>query len=161
MAGAARKTCAGPEVDPGAGREIHAAFGCARPQHGRDQQVAPGANGAAALYEDDGETRAYARGTSVTREFRHQTEGDTLTISIGAPAGPYRPASRDVWLLARRAAPARVTAGGAPIPRVTFAELATHAGAAWSVDESGVVTVRMHDDFVATTVSLEGVEAPR
>ena len=123
--------------------------------------VAPGANGAAALYEDDGETRAYARGTSVTREFRHQTEGDTLTISIGAPAGPYRPASRDVWLLARRAAPARVTAGGAPIPRVTFAELATHAGAAWSVDESGVVTVRMHDDFVATTVSLEGVEAPR
>jgi hypothetical protein len=122
--------------------------------------VAPGADGAASLYEDDGETRAYARGVSVTREFRQQTTGDTLTIAIGAPAGPFRPAGRDVWLLVRREPPARVTVGGAAISRVTFAELATHAGPAWSVDESGVVTVRLHDDFVATNVSIEGA-APR
>ena len=123
--------------------------------------VTPGANGATTLYEDDGETRAYTHGMSVTREFRHQTEGDSLSISIGAPVGPFRPASRDLWLLARRAAPVRVTVGGTAVPRVAFAELATHAGAAWAVDESGVVTVRMHDDFAATTASLEGVEAAR
>jgi ethanolamine ammonia-lyase small subunit len=118
--------------------------------------VAPGADGVATLYEDDGETRAYTRGVSVSREFRHRTDGDTLTIAIGAPQGTFRPASRDVWLLVRRAPPARVTVGGAAVPRVTFAELATRAGAAWAVDESGVVTVRMHDDFVAMSVSMEG-----
>jgi hypothetical protein len=90
------------------------------------------------------------------REFRQQTTGDTLTIAIGAPAGPFRPAGRDVWVLVRREPPARVTVDGAAVPRVTFAELATHAGPAWAVDESGVVTVRMHDDFVATNVSIEG-----
>jgi hypothetical protein len=118
--------------------------------------VTPGADSAATLYEDDGETRAYTRGVSVTREFRQQTTGETLTVAVGAPTGTYRPASRDLWLLARREPPARVTIGGAPIARVPFAELASHAGPAWAVDESGVVTVRMHDDFAATTVSLEG-----
>jgi alpha-glucosidase len=118
--------------------------------------VAPGAGRGAALYEDDGETRAYTRGMSVTREFRQQTTGDTLTIAIGAPDGPFRPASRDMWLLVRRAPPARVTVGGAAVPRVPFAELATHIGAAWAVDESGIITVRLHDDFVATSVSIEG-----
>lgn len=117
--------------------------------------VTPGADGGASLYEDDGETQGYARGASVTREFRHQTMGGALTITIGGPAGAFRPASRDLWLLVRREPPARVTVGGTAIPRVTTAELATHAGAAWTVDESGVVTVRLHDDFVATTVSLE------
>jgi hypothetical protein len=118
--------------------------------------VAPGADAVAALYEDDGETRAYTRGGSVSREFRHQTDGDTLTIAVGAPEGAFRPASRDLWLLVRRAPPQRVTVGGAAIPLVTFAELATRAGAAWAVDESGVVTVRMHDDFVATSVLMQG-----
>jgi alpha-glucosidase len=122
--------------------------------------VASGADGAASLYEDDGETRAYTRGTSVTREFRQQTMGDTLNIAIGGPAGPFRPASRDLWLLVRREPPGRVTLGGAAVSRVAFAELATHPAPAWAVDESGVVTVRMHDDFVATNVSIEGA-APR
>jgi hypothetical protein len=122
--------------------------------------VAPGADGVAALYEDDGETRAYTRGVSVSREFRQQTTSDTLTIAIGAPEGAFRPASRDLWLLVRRAPPARVTVGGAAVPRVPFAELATHPGAAWAVDGAGVVTVRVHDDFVQTSVSIEGA-APR
>jgi alpha-glucosidase len=119
--------------------------------------VAGGADGASALYEDDGETRAYTRGLSVSREFRQQTAGDTLTIEIATPAGPFRPASRDLWLLVRRAPPARVTIGNAAVPRVPFAELATRTGPAWAVDESGVVNVRMHDDFVATAVVLDGV----
>ena len=121
--------------------------------------VTPGADSTATLYEDDGETRAYTRGVSVTREFRQQTTGETLTLAVGAPTGTYRPASRDLWLMVRREPPARVTVGGAAVPRVTMAELATHAGAAWAVDESGVVTVRMHDEFAATTVSIEGAAA--
>src|SRR2546425_621027 len=67
--------------------------------------VMPGADGEATLYEDDGETRAYAQGMSVTRVFRHQTTADTATIAIGAPTGPFRPAGRDLWLLVRRTNP--------------------------------------------------------
>src|SRR5439155_1292917 len=64
--------------------------------------VMPGADGEATLYEDDGETRAYAQGMSVTRRFRHRTTADRETIAIGAPDGPFRPAPRDLWLLVRR-----------------------------------------------------------
>ena len=122
--------------------------------------VMPGADGDATLYEDDGETRAYAQGMSVTRRFRHRTTADRATIAIGAADGPFRPPSRDLWLLVRRAAPARVTVGGAAIPRVSVAELATQRNAAWAVDESGVVNVRMRDDFAATEVIVEGPERP-
>jgi alpha-glucosidase len=118
--------------------------------------VIPGADGTSTLYEDDGETAAYLRGTSVTREFRQQTSPDKVTIAIGAPSGPFRPASRDLWLLVRRDAPAVVMVGGAALPRVTMAELASRTGAAWSVDEAGVVNVRLHDDFAATEVSIGG-----
>jgi hypothetical protein len=119
----------------------------------------PGADGTSTLYEDDGETAAYLRGTSVTREFRQQTAAGKVTVAIGAPSGPFRPAARDVWLLVRRDAPARVTVGGAAVPRVTMAELASRTGAAWSVDEAGVVNVRLHDDFAATEVSIESAAA--
>jgi alpha-glucosidase len=122
--------------------------------------VMPGADGEATLYEDDGETRAYAQGMSVTRVFRHQTTADTATIAIGAPTGPFRPAGRDLWLLVRRGSPSRVTVGDAAVPRVGLADLATQKSAAWAVDEAGVVNVRLHDDFAATQVSIEGA-APR
>ena len=122
--------------------------------------VMPGADGEATLYEDDGETRAYAQGMSVTRRFRHRTTADRETIAIGAPDGPFRPAPRDLWLLVRRAAPARVTVAGAAIPRVSVTELATQRNAAWAVDDSGVVNVRMRDDFAATEVIVEGAERP-
>jgi len=122
--------------------------------------VMPGADGEARLYEDDGETRAYAQGMSVTRVFRHQTTADKETIAIGAPAGPFRPASRNLRLLVRRESPSRVTIGGATVPRVSLAELATQTSAAWAVDEAGVVNVRLHDDFAAIEVSIEGA-APR
>ena len=120
----------------------------------------PGADGEATLYEDDGETRAYAQGMAVTRTFRHRTTADRETIAIGAPDGPFRPASRDLLLLVRRAAAARVTVAGAAIPHVRLAELAAERNAAWAVDENGVVNVRMRDDFSATEVIVEGSERP-
>jgi alpha-glucosidase len=120
----------------------------------------PGGDGEASLYEDDGETRAYVQGMSVTRVFRHQSTAERETIAIGAPTGPFRPASRDLWLLVRRASPARVTVGGVAVPRVSAAELPTGTRSAWTVDESGVVNVRLHDDFAATEVTVEGAERP-
>ena len=53
-----------------------------------------------------------------------------------------------------------MTVGGAAVPRVGLADLATQKSAAWAVDEAGVVNVRLHDDFAATQVSIEGA-APR
>jgi alpha-glucosidase len=123
-------------------------------------RVMPGADGEATLYEDDGETPAYTQGMAVTRVFRHQSSAGKATIAIGAPAGAFRPASRDLWLLVRRELPSRVTIGGTPVPRVTMTELATHAGPAWAMDEAGVVNVRLHDDFGAMEISIES-EAPR
>jgi hypothetical protein len=74
--------------------------------------------------------------------------------------GPFRPSSRDLWLLVRRASPTRVTVGGVAIPRVSAAELPTETRSAWTVDDSGVVNVRLHDDFAATEVTVEGAERP-
>ena len=120
----------------------------------------PGADGEATLYEDDGETRAYAQAMSVTRTFRHRTTADRETIAIGSPDGAFRPAPRDLLLLVRRASPARVAVAGVAIPRVSAAELAAQRHTAWAVDENGVVNVRMRDDFIATEVIVEGPERP-
>ncbi|PYQ81358.1 MAG: hypothetical protein DMG03_20245, partial [Acidobacteria bacterium] len=66
---------------------------------------------------------------------------------------------RDLWVLVRRASPARVSIGGVEIPRVSPAELGTQTRSAWALDEGGVVTVRLRDDFTATDVTVEGAEA--
>ena len=116
----------------------------------------PGADGESTLYEDDGETSAYKRGMSLTRVFRQRSTADRVTVTIGAPDGPYRPASRDVWLLVRRESPSRVAVGSTTVPRVAIGELRTHLGAAWAVDADGRVNVRFADDFLTTEVSIEG-----
>jgi len=54
--------------------------------------VMPGADSEARLYEDDGETRAYAQGMSVPRVFRHQTTADKETIAIGRARRTVPPA---------------------------------------------------------------------
>ena len=118
--------------------------------------VVPGADGESTLYEDDGESSGYKRGLSVTRAFRQRSTADRVTVNIGSPDGPFRPASRDPWLLVRRQSPSRVAIGSTTVPRVPIEELATRQGAAWALDAEGVVNVRLHDDFAATEVSIEG-----
>jgi alpha-glucosidase len=122
--------------------------------------AAAGGDGETSLYEDDGETRAYEQGMSVTRVFRHRSTAESETIAIGAPTGSFRPSPRDLWLLVRRASPARVAVGGVAVPRVTAAELATATRSAWAVDDSGVVNVRLRDDFTAIEITVEGPERP-
>ena len=115
--------------------------------------IAPGGDGESTLYEDDGETRAYAQGASVTRTFRQRASADALTVSVAAPTGTYRPGVRDLWLLVRRDPPAHVIVDGAPLPRVTMAELANRSSV-WATDDNGLVTVRIPDSFRATEVSF-------
>jgi len=77
----------------------------------------------------NGETRAYAQGMSVTRVFRHQTTADKETIAIGGARRPFRPRRPRSVALVRRESPSRVTVGGATLPRVSLAELATQRSA--------------------------------
>jgi alpha-glucosidase len=123
--------------------------------------VAPGADGERTLYEDAGESRAYGQGLSMTRVFRQQTAANRTIVAVGAPAGPYRPAARDLWLLVRRDAAARVSIDGNEVAQVAFADLATRTGTAWAVDDSGIVNVRMRDEFAAREITIEGASPPR
>ena len=61
-----------------------------------DLDVYPDADGAFTLYEDDGVTRAYARGESAEQTFTCRTTAAGLTVTIGPSTGRYagQPTSR-------------------------------------------------------------------
>ena len=48
------------------------------------------------VYEDDGETMAYAKGASCTRTFRCVREGSVVKVGVSACVGKYRAAARDI-----------------------------------------------------------------
>ncbi len=58
-------------------------------------QIYPGAQGEASLYEDDGESMAFARGDFSRRRFVQRQSGGRAELRIEAQRGPWRPAPRD------------------------------------------------------------------
>ena len=106
--------------------------------------VYPAARSEASLYEDDGESTAYARGDSARRRFSQQRDAKGATIEIGAIDGRYRPAPRDLLLtLVGEAQATRVLADGQPLPRVERDALSSAAGG-WGVDD-GAILVKLRD----------------
>jgi hypothetical protein len=120
--------------------------------------LAPATQSEATLYEDDGLTLDYRNGTFAARRF-HQTRDDkTAAIEISAPAGPYRPAARDLVLeLWLEQAPAGVSAGTgpakAPLSRFEAATLAK-APRGWMYAD-GLLTVKDRDTFEPMHFSIE------
>jgi alpha-glucosidase len=119
-------------------------------------QVFPATSSDGTLYEDDGETMAYAQGASMRRRFSQTRTATTTTLDVAAPDGSYRPAARDLILsVVSNGEPSRVTSGTATLTRYTPAELSTHASG-WTVaPDTGFLVVKQPDTFAAMHVVVE------
>ena len=114
----------------------------------------PAARSERSLYEDDGESTAYARGELSRRRFAQQRDAKAATLEIGAMEGRYRPAGRDLLLtFVGEAQTTRVLLDGRPLPRAEAFALA-RGGSGWAVSDAGTV-VRTKDRPEALRVTVE------
>ncbi|HUC85928.1 MAG TPA: glycoside hydrolase family 31 protein [Candidatus Acidoferrales bacterium] len=116
--------------------------------------VAPAASSEGSFYEDDGKSLAYRQGGFMKRAFHQAREAQSWVLDVGAPAGSYRPAKRDLiletWLDHEPKAVTEQANGAAAIetlPRLSAADLAK-APRGWSF-AGGVVVVKDNDGFGA------------
>ena len=118
-------------------------------------QVFPAAASDAALYEDDGETMAYAQGAFMRRRFTQSRTATAATIDVAAPEGSYRPEARDLVLSVLWSGDVgRVTSGSTTLTRSSAQELVTRASG-WTVSDTGFVIVKQPDSFAALRVTIE------
>jgi alpha-glucosidase len=111
-----------------------------------------GDRGAGQLYEDDGETLGHTRGASSRRGFSWSRTGATGPLTVAAPEGPSRPTARDLVLELRGAAePSAVTVGGEALARLAPG---AKPGPGWTVDDAGVLRVRVPDRFAVMVVDV-------
>jgi alpha-glucosidase len=111
-----------------------------------------GDRGAGQLYEDDGETLGHTRGAYSRRRFEWSRTGASGTLTVAAPEGPYRPAARGLVLELRGATePASVTADGQALARLAAGAA---AGPGWSLDDAGILRVRVPDRFAETVIDV-------
>ncbi len=111
--------------------------------------VYPAASSEARLYEDDGESRDYLKGVSLTRRFVQKRAGGAVSIAVGAAEGAWRPSARELRLRVAwpgPAAPRRVRLGSLPLP-------APPGG--WAPGPDGFVTVQLSDRFDAFELTIE------
>jgi alpha-glucosidase len=121
-------------------------------------RIFPAERSSQSQYEDDGESFAYRKGASMTRQFSQSRNGSALTIEVGTPVGSYRPAMRSLELhLVATTAPTSVTLARGrhrvEVPRIdadAFAKSAT----GWMVSGDGTVIVKLADHFEAMAVQL-------
>jgi hypothetical protein len=117
--------------------------------------VFPAASSESVLYEDDGESMAYAKGEVMRRRFRQSRTEASVTVEVAAPEGPYRPAARSLALWVRwDGEPRRVSSGTTALTRYT-PEQFTGQATGWSMSDNGFVIVKQQDSFGAMTVTIE------
>ncbi|MCA1583471.1 MAG: DUF5110 domain-containing protein, partial [Acidobacteria bacterium] len=118
--------------------------------------VFPAPSSEAVLYEDDGETMAHEKGQSMRRRFRQSRTDAAVTIDVGAPEGPFRPAARSLVLWVRsEGEPRRVASGSTTLTRHPTPQALASQAAGWTVSSNGFVIVKQPDEFAATTVLIE------
>ncbi|MFN2444431.1 MAG: glycoside hydrolase family 31 protein [Vicinamibacterales bacterium] len=118
--------------------------------------VFPAPSSEAVLYEDDGETMAHEKGQSMRRRFRQSRTDAAVTIDVGAPEGPFRPAARSLVLWVRsEGEPRRVSSGSTTLTRHPTPQALASQAAGWTVSSNGFVIVKQPDEFAATTVLIE------
>jgi alpha-glucosidase len=117
--------------------------------------VFPAASSESVLYEDDGESMAYAKGEVMRRRFHQSRTEASVTVEVAAPEGPYRPAARSLALWVRwDGEPRRVSSGTTALTRYT-PEQFTGQATGWSMSDNGFVIVKQQDSFGAMTVTIE------
>jgi alpha-glucosidase len=121
-------------------------------------RIFPADQSSQSLYEDDGESFAYRKGGSMTRQFSQSRNGGVVTIEVAAPTGSYRPAARSLELqLVATAAPTAITLakGGhrVDLPRLDPVALGK-ASTGWALSADGTVVVKMPDRFETMSVQL-------
>lgn len=108
-------------------------------------------------YDDDGATYAYAHGAYFLQRLATQRGGATVSFSIAAATGTYRPALRDYLVQLHGIAAHAVDASGAALRHYATADLLRAAnGEGWTTanDRSGRVTLVKLDAGVARAVTL-------
>src|SRR5437762_4817090 len=115
--------------------------------------VYPAARSEASLYEDDGSSLDYTRGKASRRVFRQTRAEGRCVIDVAAPAGPYRPAARDIVVRVRFDGPPRHVRVGdedlGPTPT------GVPGARGFSRVPEGVVNVRLADTFEAMHIVIE------
>jgi alpha-glucosidase len=115
--------------------------------------IAPAADSASSLYEDDGLSLAYRKGEFMKRQFHQTRDANQVTVDISAPEGAFHPAKRDLILeLWSEQEPKTVTeqgagGGGETLPRLDAAAFAP-APRGW-VFADGLLTIKDNDGFGA------------
>ncbi len=115
--------------------------------------IAPATESQSFLYEDDGHSLQYQKGSFMKRHFHQVRDAGSTVIEISDPAGFYRPAKRDLVLqLWAEHEPVSVTeqlgnASESPMPRFTPIQLAKMP-AGWSYAD-GLLTIKDNDRFEA------------
>ncbi|HET7295411.1 MAG TPA: TIM-barrel domain-containing protein [Vicinamibacteria bacterium] len=117
--------------------------------------VYPSATSEARLYEDDGESRQYLKGSFLSRRFTQRRREGATSIEVSAAEGSWRPKGRELRLrILAEAAPRKVLLGGEALPSVTPEELQERP-TGWARTPQGFVVVRLEDRFDALRVTLE------
>jgi alpha-glucosidase len=121
--------------------------------------IAPAADSASSLYEDDGESLAYHKGEFMKRQFHQTCDASQVAVEISAPEGSFRPAKRDLilelWLEHEPETVTEATDGGAgeTLPRLDAAGFAT-SPRGWTFD-AGLVLVKDDDSFEAVRFVIQ------
>lgn len=113
----------------------------------------PASQSSRAHYEDDGLSQAYRRGDFARRQFSQTRSDGSLSLSVSAVEGRYRPAPRSLELRVVAASATRVVLDGKPVARVD-AHAFEAAPRAWTMSQ-GRVRVKWPDDARAHSVRLE------
>ncbi len=123
--------------------------------------IAPAAESASTLYEDDGETLAYRNGNFMKRHFRQVHDARQTTIEISAPEGLYRPAPRNLVLKLWSANEPKTVSleisdnpsGKIQLPQLT-ADTITNSPSGWSLAD-GLLTIKEADHFAPMRFTVE------
>ena len=123
-------------------------------------EVYPATGSESWLYEDDGRSLEYQKGVSVRRRILHARSGPDsgvpeVRIEIGAPDGPYRPASRPMKVAVGGVPAARhVTVNGTALTRRDAAAFEKES-AGWTLDDRGFVVVKTADRFEPAVIVVQ------
>jgi alpha-glucosidase len=128
--------------------------------------VYPAASSAATLYEDDGHSFDYTKGTFLKRRFTQTRTSDPngrdqrATMEIAAPEGSYRPDGRPLVLQVRWTGEARSVSAGSSataavkLERVSPADLERRESG-WTLTDDGFVVIKVPDRFDGLAVVIE------